>query len=171
LLLILYDPNDPGRAGFALGLLLILIATDVGDGWLARRYGQASKFGYVLDGLGDRSVQVVTYLLLLTAGVLSIFIVWALIFREICQYAIRLLEPEWYVSQSPLDRKITRSYLLASHGALIAELSRVIAAPGPPSGYYVTAVNVTLAVAAVAAYSRILPRLSRAWRDATGPTR
>ena len=55
-----------GLNDMALGLYLIAIATDVIDGWLARRTGRASDFGAQLDAAVDNlfSLAILVFLLL-----------------------------------------------------------------------------------------------------------
>ena len=45
-----------GPAAQLQAVLLLLIAgiTDIGDGWVARRYNQVSRFGKILDPLADK---------------------------------------------------------------------------------------------------------------------
>jgi CDP-diacylglycerol--glycerol-3-phosphate 3-phosphatidyltransferase len=167
LLLAVYSPDDTTRAWLSVGLVLIITITDWLDGWLARRHGITSKFGYLLDGLGDRAVHVVAYLLLFSAGVISIYLVWILIFRELSQYGVRTVEPGWHTSQSSGDRVVTRMYTVAVHGTLLAELLRCALAPGAPPFIYTLGVTVILCLAALASYFRILPRLVRTWRETT----
>lgn len=59
-----------GRGGAALGLYLAAAATDLVDGWLARREGRASAFGAQLDAVVDNlfSVAVLAFLLLAYPG-------------------------------------------------------------------------------------------------------
>ncbi len=76
------------------------MGSDFFDGRIARKYHVASKFGYILDGLGDRACHVSAYLLLFIAGVLNVLVVWILIFREVSQYAVRLVETDWHSTQS-----------------------------------------------------------------------
>lgn len=52
------------RGHFALALLLFLgaAATDVLDGWIARRFNQRSQLGGFLDPAADKTMLVVTYI-------------------------------------------------------------------------------------------------------------
>ena len=45
--------GDPGSDRWALALLLLAGATDLMDGWLARRRGSVSASGKVVDPLAD----------------------------------------------------------------------------------------------------------------------
>lgn len=46
--------QGPTAQGPAVLLLLIAGATDIGDGWVARRYNQVSSLGKILDPLADK---------------------------------------------------------------------------------------------------------------------
>jgi CDP-diacylglycerol---glycerol-3-phosphate 3-phosphatidyltransferase len=166
LLLALYRPDDALRTYLSLGLVLLIMATDLLDGRLARRYGLTSEFGYMLDGLGDRAVHVAAYLILLNAEVVSAYLVWALIFRELSQYGARMVEPAWHASQARADRIVTQAYTVAVQALLLCEVARNGIAPGTLNSIYVLAVNIILCGVGIASYSRILPRLLRAWKAA-----
>jgi phosphatidylglycerophosphate synthase len=166
ILLATYRFDSPSRALLLIGLVVMILVTDLIDGRIARRFGTASKVGYLLDGLGDRAVHVAAYLLLVMAEVLPVVLAWALMFREICQYGVRIVELDWHGSQSAADRAITRVYMIAVHAALLGELIRTAAAPGHPPGPYVVAVSTALSLVAISSYARIVPRLVRALRTA-----
>jgi len=59
-----------GHGPAALGLYLVAAATDLVDGWLARRSGQASAFGAQLDAVVDNlfSLAILAFLLLADPG-------------------------------------------------------------------------------------------------------
>jgi phosphatidylglycerophosphate synthase len=50
----------------ALGLILLSVATDLVDGWVARRFGLITDLGKILDPLGDK----------LSTGALSLYLAW-----------------------------------------------------------------------------------------------
>jgi CDP-diacylglycerol---glycerol-3-phosphate 3-phosphatidyltransferase len=163
-----YDPHSPLRLWIGTGLILIIMGSDFFDGKIARRYHVASKFGYVLDGLGDRACHVAAYLLLFMTGVLDVLVVWTLIFREISQYAVRLIETDWHTTQSSIDRSVAKTYTTVVQGALLLEFLRHLLLPeADASPIYIVAVNVTLFGAVIGSYTRIGPHLWRAWQDAT----
>jgi len=62
-----------GQATAALALYLVAAATDLVDGWLARRTGQASDFGAQLDAVVDNlfSLAILAFLALAYPGLLS----------------------------------------------------------------------------------------------------
>ncbi|MDD5065669.1 MAG: CDP-alcohol phosphatidyltransferase family protein [bacterium] len=70
---------------FALFLLLIFVATDFLDGFLARRLHQISKLGKILDPLADKiCIVTISYLLFLYKN----FPLWAFLFLLIREFFI-----------------------------------------------------------------------------------
>jgi len=59
-----------GRFGWGLVLTALVGSTDWVDGWLARRYGQVSRLGQLLDPLADRLLIASVAIALLIQGVL-----------------------------------------------------------------------------------------------------
>ena len=70
------------RVGFAALLIFLIGTTDWVDGWLARRLGQESEFGAMLDPLADRLMIASALIAGLIAGVLPIVIGAGLLLRE-----------------------------------------------------------------------------------------
>jgi CDP-diacylglycerol---glycerol-3-phosphate 3-phosphatidyltransferase len=166
--LAVYDPHSPIRLWTAVGLVVIIMGSDFFDGRIARKYNLVSKFGYVLDGLGDRACHISAYLLLAITGILNILVVWILIFREISQYAIRLVDLEWHSAQSRGDRAVAQIYTTIVQFMLLLELTRAILMPNSLlPNVYVVGANAVLFVAVTASFSRIVPQFVRIWQDAT----
>ncbi len=165
--MIVYEPTSSKRVIISIAIALAISVTDFVDGKLARKYNVTSELGYLLDGLGDRAFHVSIYLILFMFHVLNILVAWALIFREIAQYAVRLIERDWHSTQSKLDRKVTRAYTVIVQALILSEFFRVLAVPqAEPTTAYITVVNLSLVGLVVVSYSRIIPRLLRAWRNA-----
>ncbi|HJQ71457.1 MAG TPA: CDP-alcohol phosphatidyltransferase family protein [Blastocatellia bacterium] len=76
-------------------MLILAVFTDALDGYLARRWGVASKVGYVLDTMGDRAIHLALVLVFLVRYSFHPLFVWLLIFRDIGIYAVRVLCKEW----------------------------------------------------------------------------
>jgi phosphatidylglycerophosphate synthase len=142
------------------------MATDYLDGRIARKYSVQSKFGYLLDGLGDRAFHISVVLILATLGILTLLLAWVMIFREVSQYAVRIVEADWYSSQSRVDRTFTRAYAGAVQGIALAEVSRAIISPSALPIVYKILINAVLIAVAAMSFSRIIPRLMRAWQAA-----
>jgi CDP-diacylglycerol---glycerol-3-phosphate 3-phosphatidyltransferase len=165
--LAVYDPHSPIRLWTAVGLALIIMGSDFFDGRIARKYNLVSKLGYVLDGLGDRACHISAYLLLFTTGILNILVVWILIFREISQYAVRLINLEWHSAHSKADRFVAQIYTTVVQLLLLLELLRALFVPETAlSALFITVANVALFIVVAASFSRIAPQLIRAWRQA-----
>lgn len=71
-----------GHDGWALGVLAVSGASDWLDGVLARRLGQVSRLGQVLDPAADRLFILVTLLGLAARGVVPWWLVVVLLARE-----------------------------------------------------------------------------------------
>jgi CDP-diacylglycerol--glycerol-3-phosphate 3-phosphatidyltransferase len=76
-------------------IVLMALVTDVLDGYLARRWNVASPVGYVMDGLGDRAMHIALLLVFMARYSISPVLVWLVIFREICVYAVRISSTNW----------------------------------------------------------------------------
>ena len=69
LAVILFALIDSGRWWITSSLLFVFAAsTDALDGWLARRYGQVTTLGRILDPFVDKIIVGGTFLFLLAAG-------------------------------------------------------------------------------------------------------
>jgi cardiolipin synthase (CMP-forming) len=71
------------RVGLAALLIFLIGTTDWVDGWLARRLGQESEFGAMLDPLADRLMIASALIAGLIAGVLPVVIGAGLLLREV----------------------------------------------------------------------------------------
>lgn len=167
ILLLIYEPDSDARLVASLVLALLIAASDILDGQLARRYALASKLGYILDGLGDRAFHVAVYLVFVLSGTLNALVAWILILREVLQYAVRLVDFDWYENKSSTDRIISKIYSLSVH-ILFLEISISILLYSPSiidkQRPFVTYILLSLAIAS---YIRIFQRLKRAWGHAT----
>lgn len=71
------------RDGLALGLLMFSGATDFADGVIARRYGQVTRVGQLLDPVADRLYIATTLLGLAWREVIPWWVVAVLVAREV----------------------------------------------------------------------------------------
>jgi len=67
----------------ALGVFLLAGFSDALDGYLARRFNWSSRLGALLDPLGDKLLMVTTYLLLGLQAVIPMWLVLAVILRDV----------------------------------------------------------------------------------------
>ena len=63
-------------------LLAFLGVTDWVDGWIARRYGQVSELGKVLDPTADRLLFLVGVGAMIVNGAVPLWFAWAVLVRE-----------------------------------------------------------------------------------------
>lgn len=114
-IIIVYSDERPAAFLAAVGLVLLALVTDVLDGYFARRLNVQSKDGYLLDGLGDRSVYIA--LLLTFYGQREVWsaVAWLLVLREVGIYAIRVVQVEW-------DLKLQRTRTLSLAHAFFMRL-------------------------------------------------
>jgi CDP-diacylglycerol--glycerol-3-phosphate 3-phosphatidyltransferase len=75
-------------------LWVVALTTDLLDGYLARRWQVASKYGRFWDSLGDKSFYAAVIIAFNAQGFLSPLISWALIAREVALYVTRILFSE-----------------------------------------------------------------------------
>jgi len=73
----------PAAYGAALALLVAIAASDWVDGYVARRFDQASRLGALLDPLVDRLLIVAALLTLLAAGIVPPALVVVLVTRDV----------------------------------------------------------------------------------------
>ncbi len=88
--LLLVSGDTPGGRLTALALFVAASATDVADGWVARRRGQCTDFGALIDPIADKAL-IATALICLSA--LHLVPWWATVIilaREVAVTALRL---------------------------------------------------------------------------------
>jgi phosphatidylglycerophosphate synthase len=87
-------------------LLLVMLLTDILDGSLARRWNVTSAFGYVLDGVADRSTNIALIVALTALGKLSPLLSFFLLLRDVMLYAARALFAEWWSANRPFRSRV-----------------------------------------------------------------
>jgi len=100
-LLVYLEPLNIGWLNLVLGFLFILFAaTDFFDGYLARKYGQVTAIGKVLDPIADKFLLYSTLIALLTVEKIYFYWVIILIGREIFILGLRYIASEYHFSVS-----------------------------------------------------------------------
>jgi cardiolipin synthase (CMP-forming) len=74
-----------GNPLLAVGVVFAAGATDVLDGWLARRLGQATALGAVVDPVADKVFAISVVVTLLVHRMLPLWAVPALLVREVME--------------------------------------------------------------------------------------
>lgn len=72
-----------------IGIFLIASATDFLDGYLARRSGQITKFGIILDPIADKFLVISALILLVDMVLISVWIAVVIIVREFVVTGLR----------------------------------------------------------------------------------
>jgi phosphatidylglycerophosphate synthase len=105
--LFLYTYIDDAPAVHRLSLVTIALAvlTDFADGALARRFGVATKFGYLIDGITDRAAYVAVVLGIAMRDGFPLLLAYILILRDFFLYGCRSYYPRW-IEQLPLQRAV-----------------------------------------------------------------
>jgi phosphatidylglycerophosphate synthase len=75
----------------SVALCVVALATDVLDGYVARRLKVASIHGRLWDSLGDKSFYAAVIIAFNANGFLGELVSWALIVREVALYITRVL--------------------------------------------------------------------------------
>jgi CDP-diacylglycerol---glycerol-3-phosphate 3-phosphatidyltransferase len=88
--LALVFPLTLSRPWLALSVLAAAAATDVLDGWFARRFGQATPIGAVVDGIADKVLAATVMVALVVQEFLSPVTAMLLATRELIELPLAL---------------------------------------------------------------------------------
>lgn len=136
-------------------LLAVGIGTDVLDGKLARHWNVASKFGYILDGLGDRAIYIAVLLVLFDGGFILATTVFLLVFRDLLLYGFRSFWSDWstIVSKSRPDSRLNAGWIRLAFGMKLATFyASDLGWPIAETTAWRTAASVALASAIATSY-------------------
>ncbi|MBZ0158195.1 MAG: CDP-diacylglycerol--glycerol-3-phosphate 3-phosphatidyltransferase [Alphaproteobacteria bacterium] len=81
----------PGNPYWGITIFLIASVTDFLDGYLARRSGQITKFGMILDPIADKFLVISALILLVDMVRLSAWVAIIIIVREFLVTALRVV--------------------------------------------------------------------------------
>lgn len=81
-LVLLFDQPRANQLMIA-GVMLLAYASDLVDGWLARKFGGESSFGRIIDPLADKVVIIALVLLMVDARLLPLWFVIVVIARDV----------------------------------------------------------------------------------------
>jgi len=83
--------RDPVWVPLVWGVFLVSEFSDVLDGWVARKLGETSDLGKVLDPFSDVISRLTIFVCLLVAGVAPLWFVLIVLYREVSMTFLRLL--------------------------------------------------------------------------------
>lgn len=118
------------KHGLAIGVFLLAGATDVCDGFLARRFKWISPLGKVLDPLADKCMQVSALICLGSSGLVPLWIVIILVSKEVALLVGALfaigrervcVESDWYGKAGTVA-----FYIIATLLVLIEDMSDTV---------------------------------------------
>jgi CDP-diacylglycerol--glycerol-3-phosphate 3-phosphatidyltransferase len=99
---LLFAWDFPNHDYWATAVFAVAMATDWLDGWWARRSGQSSDLGRLLDPIADK-ILVLAVLIMLVGDVFPAWMVAAIVAREFLVSALRLAALERGVVMSARD--------------------------------------------------------------------
>lgn len=151
------------RFGAAI-LLAVLGATDWVDGFVARRFGQVSEVGKVLDPTADRILLAVSAVAIWADGAVPGVVFWPVIVREVvisvavvwlAAVGARRMDVLWVGKAGAFALMFAFPFFLMSHAGTAGEdvwrvLAWVCAVPGVLLSYYAAVEYARLVPAALA---------------------
>jgi len=147
-----------GRAGVAAALLVGIFASDFADGWVARRYGEVSPLGGLLDHGSDALVAATGLAALASLGVVP----WPLPVLVAAAFLQYVFDSRALVGRSLRASRLGRWNGIAYLVLLAVPVFRDALALGLPSDAWVFAAGWALVTTSVASmFGRW-----RAWREA-----
>jgi CDP-diacylglycerol---glycerol-3-phosphate 3-phosphatidyltransferase len=89
LVIVLYAWSFPGHDYWATAVFCVAMTTDWLDGRLARRQGQASSVGSLLDPIADKILVLSALVMLIEQGVIPAWMVAVIVVREVLITGLR----------------------------------------------------------------------------------
>jgi CDP-diacylglycerol---glycerol-3-phosphate 3-phosphatidyltransferase len=89
IVVLLFAVSFPGHDYWATGVFCAAMATDFFDGRIARRTGQTSSLGSLLDPVADKLLVMTTLIVLIDQGVFPAWMVAAIVARELLISGLR----------------------------------------------------------------------------------
>jgi CDP-diacylglycerol---glycerol-3-phosphate 3-phosphatidyltransferase len=156
--IVLFAWDFPGHDYWATALFAVAMATDWLDGWWARRRGESSDLGRLLDPVADK-LLVLAALIMLVGNVFPAWMVAAIVVREFLVSGLRLAALERGVVMSARDL----GKLKTSSQAVAAVLGGIAAGGALSDGVASVALLVAVVLTWVSGldYARVAPRLLR----------
>jgi CDP-diacylglycerol---glycerol-3-phosphate 3-phosphatidyltransferase len=86
----LFESDVPHNEYWATAVFVAAMATDQIDGWLARRHGNSSALGTVLDPVADKILVIAMLIMVVGTGVFPAWMVALIVTREFLVSGLRL---------------------------------------------------------------------------------
>lgn len=142
-----------GREIVALAIFLIATATDFLDGWLARRRGEITTFGTLLDPIADKLLISAAFISLVEVGLAPAWMVVVVVGREFAVTGLRSVASGQgiVIAASPWGKAKMASQITAISLLILSERFDWLMLPGKITLWIVVAV----AIVSGAQYFRI----------------
>jgi CDP-diacylglycerol--glycerol-3-phosphate 3-phosphatidyltransferase len=86
---ILLVSESPLYRQISVVVYIVAALTDWYDGWIARRYGSASRWGKFLDPLADKILSTAALFSFVALGLIDAWMVWIIVGRDVIVTALR----------------------------------------------------------------------------------
>ena len=159
IVIVLFAWDFSDHAYWATIVFIVAAATDQVDGWLARRRGQVSAVGTLLDPIADKVLVLATLAMLIAEGTAPAWMVALILTREIAVSGLRLAAIERGVVMEARDLGKLKAWAQAVAAAVCG-----FAAAGLWSddiAWWVLLFAVVLTWVSGLDYARVAPRVLR----------
>jgi cardiolipin synthase len=149
--------GTPGATAAAVVVLAVGGTSDWIDGYVARRFGQVSRLGELLDPLADRLYILATVLAFTVRGVLPLAFTAALLLRELVLLVSLAVRRRYGYGPPPvhyLGKAATFILLFSFPVLLLADVSEAAAPVAHPAGWGLAWWGIVLYWLAAALYVR-----------------
>jgi CDP-diacylglycerol---glycerol-3-phosphate 3-phosphatidyltransferase len=142
-----------GREIVALAIFLVATATDFFDGWLARRRGEITTLGALLDPIADKLLISAAFISLVEVGLVPAWMVVVVVGREFAVTGLRSIAAGQgiVISASNWGKAKMASQITAISLLILSERYRWLALPGTVALWIV----VVVAIVSGAQYFRL----------------
>jgi CDP-diacylglycerol--glycerol-3-phosphate 3-phosphatidyltransferase len=160
--IVLFAWDFPDHAYWATAVFVVAMATDQIDGWLARRRGQTSAFGALLDPIADKVLVMATLVMLVAEGVAPAWMIALIVAREFIVSGLRLAAVERGVVMPARDLAKLKTWT-QSVAAAVAGLAAAGAWSDDVAWWFLLAAVVLTWVSGLD-YARVAPSMLRGER-------
>jgi CDP-diacylglycerol---glycerol-3-phosphate 3-phosphatidyltransferase len=159
LVVALFQWEFPNHLYWATVVFLAAMATDQVDGWLARRQGQSSTLGTMLDPVADKILVIAMLIMCVGVGALPAWMVAVIVAREFLVSGLRLaaIERGIVIPARELGKVKTWAQALAAGVGGLAAAGAV----STDLAWWVLLIALVLTLVSGVDYAREAPRLLR----------
>ena len=148
--------GSPGLIIAVWAIFLVIEASDLLDGYLARLWHQESELGKVLDPLADTLCRLTYFVLLAATGILPLWMLLVFIYRDFAVAYIRVMvSREGVMLAARITGKLKAwTYAIAAGGGFMVFSLRTLGAPSEwVAGFHWLSLGLFIVATGVAAWS------------------